>query len=160
MWFDINKIYKFRMLINMPILINILKFYEHLSFIVVFLFGFLIFIVQFPMRFFKGNVKLIRLIWLNVKLEWPIWLIVNQNDHWIWLIWLSFGHLDCHNLSLGLATKAKACKSVGQEWSSGVTFHAPGSVRECEGMNPHTSKWALILGVGVSMDSWIFREWL
>jgi hypothetical protein len=30
MWFTINKIYKFRMLINMPILINILIFYEHL----------------------------------------------------------------------------------------------------------------------------------
>jgi hypothetical protein len=26
----------------------------------------------------------------------------------------------CHNLGLGLATKAKACKGVGQEWSLGV----------------------------------------
>ncbi len=32
-------------------------------------------------------------------------------------------------------TKARACEGVGQEWRSGVTFHAPGSVRECEGMN-------------------------
>lgn len=29
MWFNVNKIYKFKMLISMPILINILNFYEH-----------------------------------------------------------------------------------------------------------------------------------
>jgi hypothetical protein len=34
----------------------------------------------------------------------------------------------CHNLSLGLATKARACKGVSREWSSGVTFHAPKNV--------------------------------
>jgi hypothetical protein len=39
----------------------------------------------------------------------------------------------CHNLSLGLATKARAYKGAGQERSSGVTFMLPGvqkSVRE------------------------------
>jgi hypothetical protein len=46
----------------------------------------------------------------------------------------------CRNPSLGLAIKAKACKGVGQEGSLGVTSHAPGSVGECEGMNPHTPK--------------------
>jgi hypothetical protein len=46
----------------------------------------------------------------------------------------------CRNLSLGFAIKARACKGEGQEGSSGVTSHAPGSVRECEGMNFHTSK--------------------
>jgi hypothetical protein len=45
-----------------------------------------------------------------------------------------------HNLSLGLATKARACKVAGQEGSPGVTSHAPGSVGECEGMNPHIPK--------------------
>jgi len=64
------------------------------------------------------------------------------------------------NLSLRFATKARTCKGVGQEWSLGVTFHAPGSVRNCEGMNPHTPKWAPTLGVKVPMDSWIFRGWL
>jgi hypothetical protein len=63
----------------------------------------------------------------------------------------------CHNLSLGLTTKTRACKGVGQEWSPRVTFHAPGSVGKCEGMNPHIPKWAPTLGVGVSMDSLIFR---
>jgi hypothetical protein len=29
---------------------------------------------------------------------------------------------------------------VGQERSLGVTFHAPGNVGECEGMNLHTLK--------------------
>jgi len=35
-------------------------------------------------------------------------------------------------------TKARACEGMGQEGSPRVTFHAPGSARECEGMNPHT----------------------
>jgi len=54
------------------------------------------------------------------------------------------------NPSLGLATKVTACKGMSQVWSLGVTFHAPSSpvsARECEGMNPHTPKWAPILGV-------------
>jgi len=40
---------------------------------------------------------------------------------------------------------------------SGITFHAPGSVGKHEGMNPHTPKWAPTLGVGLPMDSRIFR---
>ncbi len=72
-----------------------------------------------------------------------------------------FRHVDldftCPNPNLGFTTKAMACKGVGQKWSSGVTFHAPGSVRECERMNPHTPKWAPILGVVVSINSWIFK---
>jgi len=66
----------------------------------------------------------------------------------------------CRNLSLGLATKARAYKGVGQEGSSRVTSHALRSVGELEGMNPHIFKWAFTLGVGVPMDSRIFREWL
>jgi hypothetical protein len=57
-------------------------------------------------------------------------------------------------------TKARACEGVGQKWNPGVTFHAPMSVGECEGMNPHIPKWAPTLGVGVPMDFQIFREWL
>jgi hypothetical protein len=45
-----------------------------------------------------------------------------------------------HNPSLGLATKARACKVAGQEGSPGVTSHAPESVGKCEGMNPRTPK--------------------
>jgi hypothetical protein len=44
------------------------------------------------------------------------------------------------NPSLRLATKARAYKGAGQEGSLGVTFNAPGSVRQCEGMNLHTPK--------------------
>jgi hypothetical protein len=55
-------------------------------------------------------------------------------------------------------TKAKACKGAGQEGSSGVTPHAPGNVRECEGMKPRTPKWIPTLGVKVLMDSQIFKE--
>jgi hypothetical protein len=46
----------------------------------------------------------------------------------------------CHNLSLGLETKARACKSASKKGISEITSHAPGSVRECEGINPHTLK--------------------
>jgi hypothetical protein len=41
--------------------------------------------------------------------------------------------------------------------SPGITFHAPRSARECEGMNPHTPKWTPTLGVEVPMDLWIFK---
>jgi hypothetical protein len=62
------------------------------------------------------------------------------------------------NLSLGFTIKARACKGAGQEGSPKVTFHATGSARECEGMNLHPPKWVLTLGVGVPMDSQIFKE--
>jgi hypothetical protein len=57
-------------------------------------------------------------------------------------------------------TKVKTCKGVGQKWSPRVAFHAPGITGKCEGMNFHTPKWAPTLGVGVSMDFWIFKEGL
>jgi hypothetical protein len=52
----------------------------------------------------------------------------------------SFNGGECCNLSFGLVTKAKAYKGASQEGSPGITFHTLGSVRECEGMNPHTRK--------------------
>jgi hypothetical protein len=59
----------------------------------------------------------------------------------------------CRNPSLGLVTKVRACKGAGQEGSPGVTSHVPRSVGECEGMNPHTPKWAPILGIKVHLES-------
>ncbi len=47
------------------------------------------------------------------------------------------------------ATKARACKGASQEGSPGVTSHAHGSAKECEGVNPHTLKSTPIVGVGV-----------
>jgi len=64
----------------------------------------------------------------------------------------------CCNPSLRIATKARACESASQVWSPRITFHGFISVGKCEGMNPHTPKWAPILGVGVPMDSQIFIE--
>ncbi len=37
-------------------------------------------------------------------------------------------------------TKARACKSVGQEGGLGITSYTPRSVGECERMSPHTLK--------------------
>jgi hypothetical protein len=36
--------------------------------------------------------------------------------------------------------------------------HALGSARKCEGMDPHTPKGTPTLGVGVLVDSQMFRE--
>jgi hypothetical protein len=57
------------------------------------------------------------------------------------LVKLTFqSRMMCRNPSLELMTKARACKGAGQEGSPRVTSHAPGSVGECEKMNPHTPK--------------------
>jgi hypothetical protein len=48
--------------------------------------------------------------------------------------------LVCRNPNLGLVTKARAYKGACQEVSPGVTSHDPRSAKECEGMNPHTTK--------------------
>jgi hypothetical protein len=66
-------------------------------------------------------------------------------------------YANCPNLNLGFVIKVKACEGVGQEWSPRVTFHAPWSVGECEGMNPQTPKWAATLGVGIPIDYRNFR---
>jgi len=55
-------------------------------------------------------------------------------------------------------TKARGCKVIGQEGSPGVMPHAPGSARECEGIDSHISKGTPTLGVGIPVDSQMFRE--
>ncbi len=79
---------------------------------------------------------------------------------WTTSTWDSFPYqkFKCRNPSFGLATKARACKGVGQKGSPEVTSHAPKSVGKCEGMNLHTPKWAPTLGVGVSMDFQTFKK--
>jgi hypothetical protein len=64
----------------------------------------------------------------------------------------------CHNPNLGLTTKTRACKSPGQEGSSGVTFRIPKNAKECEGMNLHIPKGTPTLEIEVLTDFWIFRE--
>jgi hypothetical protein len=59
----------------------------------------------------------------------------------------------CRNPSLGLTTKARAYKIAGRKRN-------PGSESKCEGMKAHTPKGTSTLGVGVPVDSWMFREWL
>jgi hypothetical protein len=54
-----------------------------------------------------------------------------------------------------LATKAKAWKGVGRKCNPIVTFAFSGML----GMNPHTPKWTLILGVRVPMHFWILKKW-
>jgi len=49
-------------------------------------------------------------------------------------------------------TKVRAYKVVGQERSLGIMSHAPGSARECEGIDPHIPKGTLTLGIGILVD--------
>ncbi len=49
-------------------------------------------------------------------------------------------YINCRNPNLGLTTKARGYKVSGQEKDPGVTSHAPGSAKECEGMNPQSPK--------------------
>jgi hypothetical protein len=92
-------------------------------------------------------------------------LLCSRVCMWLWVTLLActfpcpcFGHEP--KASLGLATKARACKGASQEWSPGVTFHAPRNVGVCEGMNSHTPTWALTLGVKILMDFQIFKRQL
>jgi len=64
------------------------------------------------------------------------------------MMWTSY----VTTLALGSRPKQRACKVTGQERSLGVTPHAPGSAKECEGMNLHTPKATLTLGNGVPVD--------
>jgi hypothetical protein len=89
---------------------------------------------------------------------WMNYIYYKPNEQYLHLMGLA--HSMCCNPSLGLATKAKAYKSASQEGSPGITFHAPRNAKECEGMNPHTPKGTHTLGVGVSVDFQIFKEWL
>jgi hypothetical protein len=53
----------------------------------------------------------------------------------------------CHNPNIRFRIKARAYKGAGQELAQKSYFMLPRSVRECEGMNPHTPKWTPTLGV-------------
>jgi hypothetical protein len=52
-----------------------------------------------------------------------------------------------YNPSLWLMTKARAWKGGAESH-----IHTLESVKECEGMYPHTPKWTPILGVGVLVE--------
>jgi hypothetical protein len=61
-------------------------------------------------------------------------------------------------LALGSQARQGLVKVRAKREAPGDTFHAPGSAKECEGMNPHTPKGTPTLGVGVLVDSRIFKE--
>jgi hypothetical protein len=68
----------------------------------------------------------------------------------------------CRNPSLGLVTKARACKGAGQEWSLRITFHALG-VKECErvwGNEPPHSQMSSHFGSWSPYGLLNFKEWL
>jgi len=54
--------------------------------------------------------------------------------------------------------RARGSPGVKARGSPGVTSHTLGSVRKCEGVNPHTPKATPTLGDVVPVDSRNFRE--
>jgi hypothetical protein len=67
-------------------------------------------------------------------------------------------YINCRKPNLGLMIKARAYKRGRQEGGPEGTSYTPRSAGECEKMNPHTPKATSTWGVGVPMDSQIFRE--
>jgi len=61
-------------------------------------------------------------------------------------------------LALGLRPRQKGLRGCGPRKILRVTSHTPGSVRKCEGVNPHTPKATPTLGDGVPVDSRNFRD--
>jgi hypothetical protein len=62
----------------------------------------------------------------------------------------------CRNPNLRLATKARVCKGVGQDWAQESHIMFPGVQESVKEWTP-TLPSELILGVQVPMDSQIFR---
>jgi hypothetical protein len=54
---------------------------------------------------------------------------------------------------LGSWPRQRGLRGYGPSRSSGVTSHAPGSVGNCEGVNPYTPKATPTLGERVPVDS-------
>jgi hypothetical protein len=95
-------------------------------------------------------------IWVH---NW-LWYSVLHHLKWHWFMDLmEHAYAPCRNPSLGLATKAKGLQGCGPRGSPGITSHALGSVRKCEGVNPHIPKATPTFGDGVPVDSQNFREW-
>ncbi len=68
-----------------------------------------------------------------------------------WMDWFQYAGMDIvATLALGLRPR----QVLARLWAK----RKLGNVGECEGMNLHTPKRAPTLGVGVMVDSWIFRE--
>jgi hypothetical protein len=92
-----------------------------------------------------------KLVIVGVPLRCPpsvIWWLVKKTSH---------------SLSQPLpwaCDQGKGLQRCGPRVNSGVSFHAPGSAREYEGMDPHTPKWAPTLEVEVPMNFQISRRQL
>jgi hypothetical protein len=57
-------------------------------------------------------------------------------------------------LALGLRPRQRH----GRVQAENATLESHLHSQECEGMNPHTPKWTSTLGVGIHVESQIFKE--
>jgi hypothetical protein len=72
--------------------------------------------------------------------------IIKGGCSWIFQV---LHHFHYRNPSPRLATKARGLQGCGPRRTSGSHITCSRECKECEGMNPHTPKWTLVLGVGV-----------
>ncbi len=90
--------------------------------------------------------------------DWRVQAHISHLGPWATIESIVMAVTECCNPSIGLVTKAKGLQKCRPRGSLGVTSHIPGSVRKCEGVNPHTPKATPTLGDGVLVDSQNFRE--
>jgi hypothetical protein len=69
---------------------------------------------------------------------WNVFLLTVVDSTCVFLSFVDDTHIFCRNPSLGLMTKARACKGASQERGPGVW--------ESVGINIHTPKWTSIVG--------------
>jgi hypothetical protein len=99
---------------------------------------------------------------IHIKPKWEPqghflqWWKIFTLEIWIFLqfVWWKFNNFPtqnewmCHNLSLGLMTKARACKVANQEGNSGITSNVPrnakvwGNEPSHSQMNSHFGNWS------------------
>ncbi len=88
------------------------------------------------------------------------WSLCNGPKSWdnVWRPTFPSHVLACCNLSLGLATKTRGCKVMGQVGDPGVTSHAPRSVKSVRELTLTLSSELPWWELESQMDSQNFRE--
>jgi hypothetical protein len=77
---------------------------------------------------------------MSISIIWKSVLLILVILQLVFLVLILLINGLCRNPSLGFATKARACKSAGQEGGPKNTSYIPESTGKCERMNPYTPK--------------------
>jgi len=102
----------------------------------------------------------------HVNLFFKMYLIIQLNVIWSFKFsfqvdWNPFDNLISNVTTLVLGSWPR--QEFAKVWVKSEVKNHISCSRKCRrawGMNPHTTRWIPILGVGLPMDSWIFRRQL